>query len=579
MQVDLILWPGAEPNATPHWPAGRVYELPAEPAAAAERLARVLDESSAEYLLFWDAAFGAPSLERFEPETHRLADGIHGGLRLYLAGQPEALDYLISDWSWIDAPADRRSTSWRLSLRCSLLRTAAVRAVGGLDPAFETLEGAGLELGYRLLKRGAVLWYEPRVLAQAERMDPGRPPSLADAYVFVQRWFKPHWTRYLQARRMLAGVQPFREAQARSLAANRCRTYPAPDHSGVVRRAEAARRRPRISAIIPTLGRYPYVPAALTSLAEQTLRPDEVIVVDQNGAEERNPGAYEPYEDLGLRVIWQDERGQSLARNTAIAETTGDYVFLFDDDSVAQPDLIERHLRLLEAYGAHASTGVSIPPPPAEYVLPEDFRFPRIAQTFDSGNALLSRKALELVGGFDRSYDHGVNTDMDFGTRLYLAGGLIVHNPDAVRVHYKAPMGGLRVYGGWWAHTNNGLFRPFPPPTQMYYMLRFLTPRQRRERLLRFVAMSLVGWEKKQSHARVSRSARIAQSLLTLPLLPYRVGRSHAQARRLLREGPKIPAPPTPAVYTPSTPVASIPPVTPAAPSETSSPWRTPVAR
>lgn len=575
MQVDLILWPGAEPNETPHWPAGRVLALPADPAAAAELLARVLDESSAEYLLFWDPAFGAPSLERFDPEAHRLADGVHGGLRLALAGQPEALDYLISDWSWIDAPADCRSTSWRLSLRCSLLRTEAVRVAGGLDPAFETLEGVGLELGYRLLKRGAVLWYEPRVLAQAERVDPGRPPSLADAYVFVHRWFKPHWTRYLQARRAMAGVQPFREAQARSLAGSRCRTYPAPDRLGVVRRPEAARRRPRISVIIPTLGRYPYVPAALTSLAEQTLRPDEVIVVDQNRAEERNPGAYEPYEDLGLRVIWQDERGQSLARNTALAETTGDYLFLFDDDSVAQPDLIERHLRLLEAYGAHASTGVSIPPPPAEYVLPEDFRFPRIAQTFDSGNALLSRKALELAGGFDRSYDHGVNTDMDFGTRLYRAGGLIVHNPEAVRVHYKAPMGGLRVYGGWWAHTNNGLFRPFPPPTQMYYMLRFLSPRQRRERLLRFIAMSLVGWEKKQSHARASRTVRIAQNLLTLPLLPYRVGRSYVQARQLLREGPKIPAPPVPRApaVQPSAPGAAV------VPSEAPSSWRTPVAR
>jgi hypothetical protein len=133
---------------------------------------------------------------------------------------------------------------------------------------------------------------------------------------------------------------------------------------------------------------------------------------------------------------------------------------------------------------------------------------------------------------------------MDFGTRLYLAGGLIIHNPRATMIHYKAPMGGLRTYGHWWAHSNLGLFRPFPPPTQMYYMLRFLSPRQRRERLLRFLAMAAVGWEKRQSHARGSRVARALESMALMPLMPYRVARSYAAARKLLAGGPQIPAAP-----------------------------------
>lgn len=542
MQVDLILWPSGTDRSGHSWSHGITLTLPTEPEQAATLLREVLASTTASHVLFWDPALGQPSLERFGEWDNEAIDGVHGGLRVGTGGQPEALDYLISEWSWVDAPADRKSTNWRLSLRCSLLRVSALKEVGGLDPAFESLEGAGLELGYRLMKRGAVLWYEPSLVAEAV---PGRPPTLTDTYVFVGRWFKGQWLTYLQSRRSLAGCSPFGEGAARKQAAERCARHPRSAQSGTVRRPESPQRRASVSAIIPTLGRYPYLPAALSSLAEQTVRPSEIIVVDQNAPDERNPSIYEPYEDLNLKVIWQDQRGQSLARNTAIAETSGDYVFLFDDDSVAQQDLIERHLRLREAYGAHASTGVSIPPPPAEYALPEEFRFSRIAQTFDSGNALLSREALELVGGFDRSYDHGVNTDMDFGTRLYLAGGLIVHNPAAVRVHYKAPMGGLRVYGGWWAHSNLGLARPFPPPTQMYYMLRYLTPRQRRERLLRFIALSLSGWEKKQSHARGSRVGRVAQSLLTLPMMPYRVAKSYMQAKRLLQEGPRIPAPPS----------------------------------
>jgi hypothetical protein len=73
-------------------------------------------------------------------------------------------------------------------------------------------------------------------------------------------------------------------------------------------------------------------------------------------------------------------------------------------------------------------------------------------------------------------------------------------------------------------------------------MLRFLSPRQRRERILRFVLLAAVGWDKKQSHVQGSRALRMAQSLLMLPLMPYRLARSLRAARKLLSSGPRIPS-------------------------------------
>src|SRR5207249_3985373 len=155
-------------------------------------------------------------------------------------------------------------------------------------------------------------------------------------------------------------------------------------------------------------------------------------------SEVRQPESYLGYDDLNLRIIWQDEQGQSLARNTGLAAATSPYVFLLDDDSVAYDDLIEAHLRYVVNGRFQISTGVAYPPPPNEYQLPARFRYPRVAQTFDTGNSLLSLVTAKQLGGLDRNYDYGPGTDLDFGTRLYLVGQRIVHNPEAVRIHFKA---------------------------------------------------------------------------------------------------------------------------------------------
>ncbi|HEX2205698.1 MAG TPA: glycosyltransferase family 2 protein, partial [Longimicrobium sp.] len=298
-------------------------------------------------------------------------------------------------------------------------------------------------------------------------------------------------------------------------------------------------RRAEVSVVIPTLGRYPYLPAALESLRAQTVRPREVVVVDQNPAEERRPEVYEGWDDLGLRVVWQDERGQSLARNTALAAVSHPYVFFFDDDSVAAPDLVERHLRVVLAGRFDVSTGVSYPPPPTDYRLPEGFAHPRVAQTLDTGNCLMPTALARAMGGLDRNYDFGPGTDADLGTRLYLAGRRIAHTPDAVRVHFKAPMGGLRVHGAHKTNTDAALLAPFPPVTQSYFGLRYLSPRQQRERmLLAFVTSKLA------RPARRGRPAARAAALLRVALwgllLPLKWRRSRSRARALLRAGVRL---------------------------------------
>ncbi|MGH7717543.1 MAG: glycosyltransferase family 2 protein, partial [Gemmatimonadaceae bacterium] len=470
------------------------------------------------------------------------ADVAHCGLKHGAGTLLSDLDLVIHDWTMINGPPGRTTTSWRVSLDCCLVRRDALRRFGGLDPVFRSREGAGLDLGYRHLVLGGIVEFCPALCAADE--ENGAEPPTEDLHAFILRHYGDRWSRYLQARRSIRHLAWRREAQASRTARRDCSALPprgdtilAPTGALSLRGA-APPPDLAVSVVIPTLGRYGYLTDALTSLRRQTIQPREVIVVDQNPPEQRRPACYDGFEDLGLRVIWQDERGQSLARNTALAAVSSPFVFLFDDDSIAHDDLIEAHVSAVFDGRFQASTGVSLPPPPTTYQLPPRFRYPRLAQTFDTGNSMLATALAREIDGFDRNYDFGPGTDTDFGTRLYLTGVRILHNPKAVRIHFKAPAGGLRAHGAFKFNTDSGLLRPFPPVTQSYYGLRYLTRRQRRERALLQIVTS-----KFPSGVRVSggwtATLRPALALtLGLLLLPLKRWRSMRAAFRLRSETP-----------------------------------------
>jgi hypothetical protein len=214
---------------------------------------------------------------------------------------------------------------------------------------------------------------------------------------------------------------------------------------------------------------------------------------------------------------------------------------LFDDDSIAYPDLLERHLAQVYSGKYDVSTGVALPPPPTSYRLPKEFRAPRLSQTLDTGNSLMPMELIRRIGGLDRNFDFGPGADADLGTRLYLAGYRIFHNPDAIRLHFKAP-GGLRVHGAYKYNTDPGLLQPFPPITQSYYALRYLTPRQRRETVL----LDLL-FNKFPKHMRrfdevspFHLLTRLFAFLISVVFLPLKQRRSLSQASKLLRQGIRL---------------------------------------
>ena len=113
---------------------------------------------------------------------------------------------------------------------------------------------------------------------------------------------------------------------------------------------------PRISVILPTFNRAAYVRAAIDSVLAQTLPVHEFIVVD-DGSDDGTHREIERYSDR-LRYIHQANQGKVAAIEAALAETTGDLVWIMDDDDIASPHALaalaepfRHHPDLVLSYG------------------------------------------------------------------------------------------------------------------------------------------------------------------------------------------------------------------------------------
>lgn len=133
--------------------------------------------------------------------------------------------------------------------------------------------------------------------------------------------------------------------------------------------------RPTSSVLIPSFRRPSHLTAALESLAGQEVPPGEVIVVWQ-GDDAPTRDAAEACRDrlaCPLRVLHLAEPGIVPAENLALAASTGEVVLLMDDDVVAPPDWVARHL------AHYADPRVGAVGGPAVNFHPDGARFPERA--------------------------------------------------------------------------------------------------------------------------------------------------------------------------------------------------------
>lgn len=95
---------------------------------------------------------------------------------------------------------------------------------------------------------------------------------------------------------------------------------------------------PKISVLLSIYKTAPWLPAALDSVLSQTLSDLEVICVD-DGSPDNSIDILNEYAaaDSRIRILRQKNAGQSMARNKAAREATGEWLYFMDSDDTLEP--------------------------------------------------------------------------------------------------------------------------------------------------------------------------------------------------------------------------------------------------
>jgi len=102
----------------------------------------------------------------------------------------------------------------------------------------------------------------------------------------------------------------------------------------------------RVSVIIPTYNCETYVGQAVESVLAQTYQDFELIVVD-DGSTDNTRQVLEPYLDR-ITYLYQENQGESAARNRGIQMAQGEYVAFLDSDDLWLPRKLERQVAAME---------------------------------------------------------------------------------------------------------------------------------------------------------------------------------------------------------------------------------------
>ncbi|MFF4246661.1 CDP-glycerol glycerophosphotransferase family protein [Streptomyces sp. NPDC001822] len=118
--------------------------------------------------------------------------------------------------------------------------------------------------------------------------------------------------------------------------------------------------KPLLSVVVPVHNVEDYLRECLTSLAGQSLKDIEVVLVD-DGSTDGSRRIAEDFasRDARFRCVHQPNAGLSAARNTGVAHTTPGvpYLAFADSDDVLVHDAYERMLASLESTGSDLVTG------------------------------------------------------------------------------------------------------------------------------------------------------------------------------------------------------------------------------
>ncbi len=212
-----------------------------------------------------------------------------------------------------------------------------------------------------------------------------------------------------------------------------------------------------LSVIVPTHNRQGILAKCLEALERQTLPREEfeIIVVD-DGSTDSTLKIVEEHQDRseGPFVCLNQERGgPAIARNRALRHVRGEFVLIINDDTIATPTLLAKHLEMHRqntGNGGRICVLGEIQWSPELDITDfmkdvEDLQFALSGleheeeldyRYFVTSNISLRREFFNETGGFDESFPYPAFEDIELGYRLQKSGWKILYNRKALAYHH-----------------------------------------------------------------------------------------------------------------------------------------------
>lgn len=215
------------------------------------------------------------------------------------------------------------------------------------------------------------------------------------------------------------------------------------------------------SIIIPVYNRRDEVAALLESLALQTVRNFEAIVVDDGSTDPCEPECA-PYSDF-VRYFFKENEGRSPARNYGMERARGSYFVFFDSDCIIPPtyfETLENELKnaSIDCYGGPDAAHDSFSPfqkavnfAMTSFLTTGGIRGGKVQlekfkpRTFNMG---FTRAVFERVGGFREMFSEDIDMSMrirNAGFRLTLLRSCEVYHKR--RISFRKFMRQVYVFG------------------------------------------------------------------------------------------------------------------------------------
>jgi len=207
----------------------------------------------------------------------------------------------------------------------------------------------------------------------------------------------------------------------------------------------------KLSLIIPTLDAEKLICPLIDSIKDQTVIPDEIIIVDSE-SEDNTVDLLSKYPDVKLIQIKRSDFDHGKTRDMALRSSIGEYVVFMTQDAVPNNKyFIEKLLSpFFKDDGVALSTGRQLPKPDASRMeqLVRTFNYPSQSRVRSKDDipemgiktyfasdvcSAYRRDIYERLGGFD--YPIKTNEDMFYAAKVINAGYKIAYCADAEVLH------------------------------------------------------------------------------------------------------------------------------------------------